>query len=162
MTHDIALQGDIRYVTILSIIAIFILVIACFNFINLTTALSGKRAKEVALRKVVGAPRVQLMMQFLTESFVICATSLVAALVLAVMALPYFNVLAGKALEFNAFFNPVIGGILFGMLFVTSLGAGLYPAFYLSSFKPVAILKDKLLDSIFDYLTSWCYSLVRR
>ncbi len=141
---DIQPQGDIRYVAILSIIAIFILVIACFNFINLTTALSGKRAKEVALRKVVGAPRVQVMMQFLTEAFVICATSLVAALVLAVIALPYFNVLAGKDLEPVAFLNPGIGGILFGMLLVTSLGAGLYPAFYLSSFKPVAILNDKL------------------
>lgn len=140
---DIQPQGDIRYVTILSIIALFILGIACFNFINLTTALSGKRAKEVALRKVVGAPRVQVMMQFLTESFVICAVSLVAALVLAVIALPYFNILAGKALKSAAFLSPGIGAILFGMLFVTSLGAGLYPAFYLSSFKPVTILKDK-------------------
>ena len=141
---DIAPQGDIRYVQLFTLIACFILLIACFNFINLTTARASSRAREVALRKVVGAPRVQVMVQFLTESLVISGLALGAAVLLAIVALPYFNQLSGKQMGAMALGDPVVLGIMGLVLLFTSLGAGLYPAFVLSAFKPASILRDKL------------------
>jgi len=141
---DIAPQGDFKYVLLFTIIALFILLIACFNFINLATARATTRAREVALRKVVGAPRFQIMLQFLTESLVISTVSMGVAIILSIAALPYFNQLSGKQLSPVALLDPVVLFICTVILLLTSVGAGLYPAFVLSAFKPVSILRDKL------------------
>ncbi len=136
-------HGDIRFVWLFGGIACFILVLACINFINLSTAKSANRAREVGLRKVVGSQREALVLQFLTESVLYSLLSFVLAIVVALLLLPYFNQLAGKnlALPWNEWwFAPLLlsGALLVGIL------AGLYPSFYLSSFKPVAVLKGEI------------------
>jgi putative ABC transport system permease protein len=141
--HDWTPNGDARFVWLFGAISIFILIIACINFINLATAKSANRAKEVGLRKVVGSQRSGLIHQFLTESLLYSFLSFVLGLLLAAFLLPYFNVLAGKALNVPWqqlwFFPAVIAAAV-----VVGLLAGIYPAFYLSSFKPVDVLKGKL------------------
>lgn len=136
-------HGDIRFVWLFGTIAGFILVIACINFINLSTAKSANRAKEVGLRKVVGSFRKQLIHQFLTESILFSLLSFGLALILAFLLLPYFNELASKSLtlswrEWWLFPLLGVGAIMIGIL------AGLYPAFYLSRFKPAQVLKGGL------------------
>jgi putative ABC transport system permease protein len=137
--------GDIRYVYIFSAIALFMLLIACINFINLSTAGAAKRAKEVGVRKVMGSRKQDLVKQFLFESVLITALALCISAILVQMALPVFNELAGKNLRFGFQLKPLANLALLGLL--VSLLAGLYPAFFLSSFKPIATLKGKFTSS---------------
>jgi putative ABC transport system permease protein len=136
-------SGSIKNVYIFSIIAIFILLIACFNFVNLTTARSAERAKEVGIRKVVGAGRQQLTWQFIGESVLICIIAFILTLGVAALLLPSFNLLAGKTLSKSIFDNMGFLGILFLASIGIGLLAGLYPALVLSSFKPVTVLKGR-------------------
>ena len=135
--------GRIEYVKIFSIVAIFILVIACINFMNLTTARSVKRAKEVGVRKVVGAYRNSLMGQFLGESMLITLLSLVFAVLIVLLILPVFNALTEKQLALD-FANPTLLLLMVGLSVVTGLIAGSYPALFMSSLNPVVILKGEL------------------
>lgn len=134
--------GDIRYIYIFSAVAIFMLLIACINFINLSTAGAAKRAKEVGIRKVMGSRKQELVKQFLIESLLITAMALCIAAVLVQLALPLFNQLSGKSLSFGFQLKPLAALTLLGLL--VSILAGMYPAFFLSSFKPIATLKGKL------------------
>ena len=136
-------KGDIRIVRLFGGIAIFILLIASINFINLSTAKSANRAREVGLRKVVGSRRISLIKQFLTESTVFSVLSFGFGFLLAVLLLPYFNTLAGKSISFpwSAWWLlpvMIVGSIIIGVL------SGLYPAFYLSGFKPINVLKGHI------------------
>ena len=138
--------GDIRYVYIFGAIALFMLLIACINFMNLSTAGASKRAKEVGIRKVLGSLKYELIGQFLVESALLTFFSLALALMLVRISLPVFNSLSGKHLQLNFLQNPLmISALLLFWLFVSML-AGSYPAFYLSSFKPVAVLKSKFIS----------------
>jgi putative ABC transport system permease protein len=133
-------HGDVRYISLFSGIALFILIIACINFINLSTARSASRAKEVGLRKVVGSMKRNLIGQFLTESIVLSIISFVAGLLLTATALRYFSFLFGKSLSFPLQSWWVLP-LLAGCAVCIGLIAGLYPALYLSSFKPSEVLK---------------------
>ena len=133
--------GDYRYVYIFAIIAIFILAIACANYINLTTARASERAKEVGLRKVVGATRKKLIVQFTGESIVIVFISLLIALLLVEVLLPFFNSIAAKQLTMQLLFTPSPMLILLGILLSIGLLGSLYPSMVLSGFKPVKVLK---------------------
>jgi putative ABC transport system permease protein len=135
--------GSISNVYIFSAIAIFILLIACINFINLTTARSSERAKEVGIRKVVGALRFQLARQFISESIIICLIAFALSLVLSAIILPLFNELAGKEISDSIFNNPLQVAGLFVISVIIGLVAGIYPSLVLSSFKPVSILKGR-------------------
>jgi putative ABC transport system permease protein len=141
--RDSTPHGDIKYIWIFSAIAFFIIVIASINFVNLSTARSAKRAKEVGLRKVVGSVRMALVKQFLTESIVYCFVSFLIGYALAYLLLPFFNSVVGTTLTFSG--QPLT---MLSMLLATALGiglvAGIYPALYLSSFKPAQILKGTL------------------
>ncbi len=141
---EVADNGNIVYVYVLAIVAVFILIIACINYVNLTTARSTVRAKEVGVRKAIGANRNSLINQFLSESVLISIISIAVSVLFTFLLLPFFNTIAGKQLSFNLFSDPLIfaGIILIG--FFVNLVSGVYPAFYLSSFIPVDVLKDKL------------------
>jgi putative ABC transport system permease protein len=139
-TQDFEGQGNIQYVRIFTLVNLFIIFIACINFMNLATALSGKRAKEVGLRKTVGALRHQLIVQFIGESMLLAFIGLGLALVLVYVALPFFNTLAGKSISLNLL-DPALVGKILGITLVTGLLAGCYPAFYLSSFSAINTLK---------------------
>jgi len=134
-------SGSIKNVYIFSIVAVFILLIACFNFVNLTTARSAERAKEVGIRKVVGAGRQQLTRQFIGESVLLCMIAFALTLGAAALLLPSFNLLAGKSLSKGIFDDVGFIGILFLASIGIGLLAGVYPALVLSSFKPVTVLK---------------------
>ncbi|HEY8660338.1 MAG TPA: FtsX-like permease family protein [Hanamia sp.] len=142
-TNDLEPEGDIRYVYIFSAIALFMLLIACINFMNLSTAGASKRAREIGIRKVLGSLKMELVRQFLIESILLTAIALVLAIVFVNLALPFFNSFSGKDLSLQFTSNPwILPGLL---LFVIIIGifAGSYPAFFLSSFKPVTVLKGK-------------------
>lgn len=141
----IAPVSNPTYSYILVAISSLILIIACINFITLSIGRSVKRAKEVGIRKVVGAERQQVIFQFIGEAMLLTIISLVIGLLLAKLNLPVFNDLAGRQLVFS--FNGFMASIVFALLFVIGLLAGSYPAFVLSGFKPVAILKGKLQAS---------------
>jgi putative ABC transport system permease protein len=142
-TRDDSKTGHITNVYIFSIIAIFILLIACFNFINLTTARSAERAKEVGIRKVVGAGKKQLAGQFLGESVVLCLIAFVLTFFLSWLLLPLFNQLAGKTISSSIFEHWNYLALLFFASIGIGLLAGIYPALVLSSFKPVVVLKGR-------------------
>jgi putative ABC transport system permease protein len=136
--------GDISYIYIFSAVAILMILIACINYMNLATARSAGRAKEVGLRKVMGSARRQLIAQFLTESVVVTVISLILSLVIIYLALPAFNTLANKQLPFSYILQtPVLLGLV-GIILVTGILGGSYPAFYLSGFTPLSVLKGKL------------------
>ncbi|MBL4677421.1 MAG: FtsX-like permease family protein [Mucilaginibacter sp.] len=138
-----ALSGFIDYVRIFSIIGILVLIIACINFINLTTARSEKRAREVGIRKAMGTQRGQLIIQFLTESLLITFVAFLLAIVIVQFALPSFNSLTGSAIHLP--YNSVIfWAITVGCTFITAVIAGSRPAFYLSAFNPVQVLKGTI------------------
>lgn len=141
--HDGMSHGDIRFVWLFGAVAAFILLIACINFINLSTAKSANRAKEVGLRKVVGSQRSGLISQFLTESLIYSFFSFILGLILAAILLPYFNVLASKTLTIPWLQWWLVPTVLVSAV-VIGVVAGIYPAFYLSGFKPVEVLKGKL------------------
>jgi len=134
--------GRINYVISFSVVAIFILLIACINFMNLSTARSAVRAKEVGVRKVTGASRGLLIRQFITESVLLSFISLFVALLIVHLLLPAFNNFTNKQLFVN-YADPVISGSLFSIALLTGLLAGSYPAFFLSSVRPVAVLKSQ-------------------
>lgn len=140
--HDPLIHGDIQVVQMFGAIAILILILSGINFVNLSTAKSANRAKEVGLRKVVGSYRTDLVKQFLTESFIFSLVSMIIGVALASLALPYFNAVADKALVIPWgvwWFAPVIitSTLLIGVI------AGLYPSFYLSAFRPIQVLKGE-------------------
>jgi putative ABC transport system permease protein len=132
--------GDITYVRILSLIAVFILIIACINFLNLSTAQSARRAREIGVRKVAGANKRKIVVQFLGESLMIVLVAHVIAMILVELLLPGFNTLIGKQLSVNYQSTGLYIGLIIIVLFC-SLMAGFYPAFYLSSLKPIDIIK---------------------
>jgi len=131
--------GNEMYVYIFAGVAVFMLIIACINFINLSTASASKRAKEVGVRKVAGSGRLQLIKQFLSESILISFFALLIAGLCVELALPAFNAVSGKQLSFDT--KPILAFIGLGLL--VGIVAGIYPAFYLSSFKPITVLKGK-------------------
>ncbi|HLX93939.1 MAG TPA: ABC transporter permease [Puia sp.] len=137
-------NGNAEFVYIFLVISLLILVIASVNFMNLSTARSSNRAKEVGIRKVLGSLRMNLVGQFLTESMLISFTALVVSLLMAWLLLPYFNQLAGKEVHASALFQLKMLASLVALIIIVGLLAGSYPAFFLSSFKPVEVLKGKL------------------
>lgn len=143
---DSALKGNRAYLYILGAVAIFILIIAAINYMNLATARSAGRAKEVGIRKVVGSYRSQLITQFLLESVLLTLISLVISIVLVELALPYFNYVADKQLtvEYGKF---SVFGLLVSIMLLVGLLSGSYPAFFLSSFHPVRVLKGKYVSN---------------
>jgi putative ABC transport system permease protein len=136
--------GSIQYVYIFSAVALFILLIACVNFMNLSTASSAGRAREVGIRKVLGSERRQLMIQFLTEASLMALLAMGVALLFVLMALPLFNELAAKALSLQRLLQPDGLLLLLALPLLVGLLAGAYPAFFLSAFKPIHVLKGKL------------------
>lgn len=132
--------GFIRLVRLFAIVGLFVLLLACINFMNLSTARSEKRAKEVGIRKTVGSVRAQLIYQFLSESFLVTFISFLISLVLVALTLPWFNNILTKDMSIP-WQSPVYWTICLGFILLTALLAGSYPAFYLSSFNPVRILK---------------------
>jgi putative ABC transport system permease protein len=141
-TYDISPAGNLKYVYIFGFVAVFILLIACINYMNLATARSAKRAKEVGLRKVIGAHRSQLVKQFVGESVFITFLSILVALALVELLLPYFNSLTEKEFSLAYFSNPAILLALVVIVLFVGLAGGSYPAFFLSAFKPVDVLKS--------------------
>jgi len=135
--------GNAMYVYIFGGVALFMLIVACINFINLSTAGASKRAKEVGIRKVIGSGRWQLIKQFLSESILLALFAVIVAFVLAQAALPAFNHISEEHLRITL--QPVL--ILTGLGLIVGFIAGLYPAFYLSSFRPVSVLKGKVAAS---------------
>lgn len=132
--------GNIRYVRLFGIIGIFVLILACINFMNLATARSEKRAKEVGIRKAIGSLRWQLIKQFFAESYLVVLLAFALSLILVVLLLPMFNEIAGKKIEIP-WANPMFW--IFSLIFIliTGLLSGSYPALYLSSFQPLKVLK---------------------
>lgn len=140
---DLPGHGNILYVNIFFIAAFIILIVACINYMNLATARSSRRAKEVGLRKVIGAGRRQLVFQFLGESMMTSFLSLILAIVIVYLSLPGFNNLAQKELTFHIGDNGV-WMVLLAIALITGLISGSYPALFLSSFKPIKVLKGRL------------------
>ncbi len=136
--------GDISYVYLFSGIGLFILLLACLNFMNLATARSANRAKEVGLRKVVGAQRSQLIKQFLGESMILTFIALILSLLLVSLTMSIFRNISAKDLTMGIFSNPILMAGLLALFFIVSIIGGSYPAFFLSAFRPVEVLQGKL------------------
>jgi len=136
--------GDITYVYAFSAIALFVLLIACINFMNLATARSANRSKEVGLRKVVGAQRSQLMLQFLSESLLLAIISLLVALGIVALTLPAFNSLSAKTISLGVLGHGQLLATLFGITLFAGIVAGSYPALFLSAFRPTSVLSGTL------------------
>lgn len=143
MEGELRPNGSLKAVYIFSLIAVFILVLACINFVNLSTARSVERAREVGIRKTFGSERKALVGQFLLESVVISFISILIAFALIALLLPIFNQLAGKSLTIAYFFQPIHLLVILCFAIIIGLIAGLYPAFVLSSFKPILVLKGR-------------------
>lgn len=141
---EITPNGDMQYVYVFTAIAVFILLIACINFMNLSTARSANRAKEVGVRKTVGAVRGRLVSQFLTESVLYSFFSTVVAVSIITVVIEPFNTLAGKNMSLSLLVNPVVIAGVATFALVVGLLAGSYPAFYLTAFKPSEVLKGRL------------------
>ena len=139
--YDVSERGNITYVNALLAIALFILLIASFNFINLSTARSLQRAKEVGIKKTLGADRTHLFKQFMFESLLIIIFSTIVAVSLAAIALPGLNWFAGKDLSIRALFSAKMAATIIGLIITVTLLAGAYPAIVLSKFRPVVVLK---------------------
>jgi putative ABC transport system permease protein len=144
---EIKANGNITVVNALLFISILILVIAGINFVNLATARSTERAKEVGVRKVLGSRKKQLITQFLSESLLICTMSMIMAIVIIQLSLDFFNTIASKQLALDFLANPWTLLMLLGITICLGLFAGLYPAFYISALKPVQVLKGKFQTS---------------
>ena len=138
--NGVNVGGFIQYVWLFGVVGLFVLLLACINFMNLSTAQSEKRAKEVGVRKSIGSSKGQLINQFLSESFLVVVLAFILAVSFVFLALPSFNQLADKQIIFP-YKNTVFWLINIGIIVVTSFIAGSYPAFYLSSFRPVKVLK---------------------
>jgi putative ABC transport system permease protein len=142
---EAGINGDIRYIYIFGFIGFFILLIAGINFVNLSTARSVNRAKEVGVKKVVGALRHHLIRQFLSESTLIAFIALGFAFILLHAFLPYFNEIASKTFIINRFYEPSFLSATIGITLLIGLLSGIYPAFYLSGFQPIKVLKGSLI-----------------
>lgn len=136
--------GSITYVYIFGIVAIFLVLIAAMNYMNLATARSTGRAREVGLRKVVGSRRSALIAQFLSESVVLTVISLLISIVLLMILLPKFNLLAGKQFDLSILYSPVVLVSIIGVVLVSGIFGGSYPAFFLSRFTPTTVLKGEI------------------
>ncbi|MEM9884865.1 MAG: ABC transporter permease [Bacteroidota bacterium] len=132
--------GRITYVWLFGIIGVFVLLLACINFMNLSTARSEKRAREVGIRKSVGSSRGQLIAQFFSESVVLALFAFICSITLVLLLLPFFNEVAGKEMHLP-WANPIFWASSIGFALLTGIVSGSYPALYLSSFKPVKVLK---------------------
>ncbi|SFD89192.1 putative ABC transport system permease protein [Chitinophaga sp. CF118] len=148
LDSEIEANGDIQYVYFFSIIGIFILAIACINYMNLATAQSDKRAKEVSMRKVAGAMRSQLIRQFLSESFLIILIAMLMAVIMVVLCLPLLNNLSQKELTIRDIISPGFIAALLGISLFTGMLAGSYPAFFLTSFQPIGVLKGRMGSAV--------------
>ncbi len=144
LRNEIVPNGNIDIVYVFSAIAIFILLIAAINYMNLATARSARRAKEVGMRKVLGAYRKQLVTQFMGESLMLVLVSALLSFAIVMASMGVMADFTGKALELSMLFDPVLLSVFVGVLLVIGFGAGSYPALFLSSFKPVVVLKGKL------------------
>lgn len=142
--YEFGVNGNIEYVYIFSIVAVFLLLIACINFMNLSTARSANRAKEVGIRKVLGTERNSLIRQFMAESILTSYLAFGIALVLTTILLPYFNQIAGKEFTPATMYQPTYLPFLLTLPLGVGILAGYYPSFFLSSFKPIEVLKSKL------------------
>lgn len=140
--YDNAVRGNESYVNGLTIIALFVLVIACFNFINLATARSFRRAKEIGVRKVVGADRKQLVMQFIGETILLSVIAMVIAILATMLLVPALNTFTEKNIFFNPFTDPLLALLVLTGGFVIGILAGIYPAMVLSGFQPIRVLKS--------------------
>ena len=145
-TYELQKNGSMQYVYIFSVIAIFILLIACVNFMNLSTARSSNRAREVGVRKVLGSSRGYLMAQFLTESTLVTLVSTIIAVILAIALLPLFNQMAGKELAITVQSMVWLLPSLLILVLIIGFLAGSYPAFFLSAFQPIDVLKGKIAN----------------
>src|SRR6195256_2344564 len=136
--------GSMSYIWIFSAVAFFMLLIACINYMNLTTARSARRAKEIGIRKVAGSTKRQLISQFLSESLFTAFISVLLSIGFVILFLHMFNTIAGKSFTISTLFQPFNILLLVGIVLFTGLVGGSYPAFYLASFQPVSILKGSL------------------
>ncbi|MDH5382673.1 MAG: ABC transporter permease, partial [Cyclobacteriaceae bacterium] len=134
--------GRVEYVRLFSLAALLILVVACINFMNLSTARAFSRIKEIGVKKVVGASKSILFGQYMAESFLLSLISMIVALLVVIIILPHFNLLTGKDIILSL--NPTVISSLVGILLFTTILSGSYPAFYLSGFKPIFVLKNQL------------------
>ena len=155
LSGELEANSNYLYVYIFSVVAILILLIACVNFMNLSTARSANRAREVGIRKVAGSTRGHLIIQFLTELVLVSLFSLILALGIAVLLLPMFNQLAGKNLHPGMLFSGRFFPFLVILVILVGCLAGSYPAFYLSSFQPIMVLKGKVAAG---FRSSWLRS----
>lgn len=144
--HGVASGGRMAYVRLFSLIAVFILIIGCINFMNLSTAKASRRMKEIGIKKVTGATRGQLIAQFLSESVLMTLFAMALGLVIATLLLPHFNTLTGKQIELKFGIGLIMA--LVSIAIFTGLLAGSYPALYLSRFNPLTVLKGKLSTSL--------------
>ncbi|HVS96000.1 MAG TPA: ABC transporter permease [Puia sp.] len=144
LSGELEPNGDISYVYIFSAVAVFMLLIACINFMNLSTAAATRRAREVGIRKVLGSLRSQLIGRFLGESLLLTAIAFLLAVGIVYWALPVFNAIAGRNLSFHWAADWRLTAMLVGLFLFIGLLAGSYPAFFLSSFQPIAVLKGRL------------------
>jgi putative ABC transport system permease protein len=143
-TVELGVNGNIQYVYIFSVIALVVLILACINFMNLSTARSTSRAKEVGIRKVVGSGKRYLIRQFLTESILTTVLSTVIAITIAALCMSWFNNLSAKELHISDLLLPEYLSVLIALPIIVGLLAGIYPAFVLSAFNPIVVLKGKL------------------
>ncbi len=143
--NGVLVGGRITYVKLFSLIAVFILIIACINFMNLSTAKASRRIKEVGIKKAIGAGRRALVFQYLGESMLMSFLSLLVAILLVDVFLSYFNIITGKQLSFQL--NGIMISLLVGAMMFTGILAGSYPALYLSAFNPATVLKGKFSNS---------------
>jgi putative ABC transport system permease protein len=148
MDNTVTPSGNLTYLYILGSVALFVLLIACINFMNLATARSSKRSAEVGVRKVLGAEKSSLIRQFLGESVLMALISFLISLLILKLTIPVFSVIAGKELTFSFVENGMLILIFFLLAVVTGVLAGSYPAFYLSSFKPVKVLKGRIANTL--------------
>ena len=144
-------NSDIQYLYTFGFIALFITVLACINFMNLSTARSASRAKEVGIRKTVGAPHDRLIFQFLLESYLYIFIAVVISALLVIAILPVFNFFTGKQIQFDVFLSPLFLGVAIICVLLSGLLAGSYPAFYLAHFSPAEVLKGKLREQLRSY-----------
>jgi len=143
---EIEANGNKQDVYIFISVAIFLLFIACINYMNLATARAVKRGREIGIRKVVGARRKQIALQFLGESFLITMFALLISIVVAYLLLPYFNTMIDRPLSLNVQQNALLLVFLLGILFIGTVLSGLYPAFFLAGFSPISALKSNVLS----------------
>ena len=147
LEHEPEELGNMSYIWIFSAVAFFMLLIACINYMNLTTARSARRAKEIGIRKVTGSSKKQLVFQFLTESLLTAIVAVVLSMLLVLVLLPVFNAISGKAFTIATLFQPFNVILVASIALFTGLVGGSYPAFYLSGFQPVSILKGALSNA---------------